>query len=132
LFTVSVETSFNARHSMVLADGSREQPHHHNWTVSAQVGSDRLDERGVVMDFNRLKTMLDDIVAVLDNAVLDGIDYFQQNKASAEMVAIYIYEKLQVQLPEGVTLADVRVTEQAGCSAKFSRRKNRPAVDTKI
>ncbi len=132
MFTISVETSFNARHSMTLADGSREPPHLHNWAVSAQVGSDRLDDRGVVMDFNRLKAALDDIVAVLDNAALDRIDYFQQNKASAEMVAIYIYEKLQVQLPEGITLADVRVTEQAGCSAKFSRQKNRPAVDTEI
>ncbi len=132
MFTISVETSFNAQHSMTLADGSKEPPHRHNWTVSAQVESDRLDDCGVVLDFNRLKAMLDDIVAGLENAVLDRIDYFQQNNASAEMVSKYIYEKLEARLPEGVGLAAVRAAEQAGCSANFYKQENRPAVDTEI
>ena len=121
LFTVNVETHFWASHQLALPDGSKEPPHHHNWAVIAEVSSDKLDRMGLVVDFNRLKAMVDDIVAVFDNTSLDSIDYFQRNNPSAETIAKYIYEKLRTKLPESLTLNHIRVVEEPGCSAKFSK-----------
>jgi len=120
MFTVSVETHFWASHQLTLSDGSKEPLHHHNWAVTADVSSDKLNSMGLVMDFRRLAAMVDNVVAELDNVPLNRIDYFQRNSSSAESVAKYIYEKLRARLPEGVKLEAVRVVEEPGCSAKFS------------
>jgi len=121
MFTISVETHFWAAHRLALPDGSKEPEHRHNWSVITNVGSESLNNMGCVMDFNRLKTMVDNIVAEFDNISLDEIDYFQQGNSSAENVAKYIYEKLEPRLPKGVKLQSIKVVEEPGYSAEFSR-----------
>ncbi len=120
MWTVSVETQFWASHQLTLPDGSKEPAHRHNFSVTADVGTEKITDMGLVIDFRRLKAMLDNIVADFDNVALDSIDYFQQNNSTAENVAMYIYEKLQIQLPKDVQLEAIRVTEEPGCSAKFT------------
>jgi 6-pyruvoyltetrahydropterin/6-carboxytetrahydropterin synthase len=121
MFTVSVETRFRASHQLARADGSKERPHRHQWSVTAHVSSEMLDNRGVVMDFQQLKATLDNIVAELDKTTLSKIDYFQRNKPSAENVAKYIYEKLEPELPKGLRLRSIKVVEKPGCSARFAK-----------
>ena len=74
---------------------------------------------GVVMDFRALGAMIDKIVAGFNNKALESISYFQRHNPSAENVVKYIYEKLLIELPEGVKLQNIRVVEEPGCSAKF-------------
>jgi 6-pyruvoyltetrahydropterin/6-carboxytetrahydropterin synthase len=119
MFTISVETRFWASHQLVLPDGSKEPMHYHNWLVTAEVASERLNDMAVVMDFHELKRMVDNIAAELDNKALNEADCFQQNNPSAENVAKYIYDKLRMKLPEDVKLKNVKVVEQTGCAAKF-------------
>jgi 6-pyruvoyltetrahydropterin/6-carboxytetrahydropterin synthase len=121
MFTISVETQFQASHRLILADGSREPVHSHRWSVTADVSSDKLNSMGLVMDFGRLRATVEDIVAELDDAPLERISYFQKNNPSAENVARYIYEKLEPRLPKGVKLHEIKVVEEAGCSAKFGQ-----------
>ena len=104
---------------MTLPDGSKESEHEHDWLVTAELGSDKLDRLGFVMDFKRLKGMVNDIVAQFDNLALERVLYFQQNCPSAENVAKYIYEALERELPQNVKLQNIKVIEQPGCSAKF-------------
>ncbi|MHC4557353.1 MAG: 6-pyruvoyl trahydropterin synthase family protein [Planctomycetota bacterium] len=119
MFTISVETHFRASHQLTLQDGSKEPVHHHNWSVTADVSSDKLNSMGLVMDFNQLKALIDKTIAAFDNRALDRISYFQQNNPSAENVAKCIYEKLQIKLPKGIELRNIRIVEEPGCSAKF-------------
>jgi 6-pyruvoyltetrahydropterin/6-carboxytetrahydropterin synthase len=121
MFTVSVETHFWTSHQLNLPDGSKEPVHSHNWAVTADVSNSELDGRGLIMDFHRLKAMLDNIVAEFDNIQMERLDYFQQNNSSAETVAKYIYEKLEPKLPKNLKLRHIRVVEQPGCSAKFGK-----------
>jgi len=121
LFTVSVETHFWASHQLTLSDGSKEPVHQHNWSVAAEVSRGKLNRVGLVMDFSRLRAMVDDIVAELDNTLLDRINYFQKKRSSAESVARYVYEKLEPRLPKGVKLNHIRVIEEPGCLAKFGK-----------
>ena len=119
MFTISVEAHFSASHQLTLPDGSKEPVHRHKWSVTANVGGEKLNSMGLVMDFNQLKTMVDNIVAEFDNMALDRISYFQQNNPSAENVAKYIYQKLRIKLPKGVKLRNIKVVEEPGCWAKF-------------
>lgn len=120
MFTVSVRTHFRASHQLVLPDGSRERAHNHNWSVTADVSSQMLDSKGVVIDFHQLKATVDNIVAGLDNMTLGNVEYFQCNNPSAENVAKYIYDKLEPRLPNGLKLQSIEVMEEPGCSAKFA------------
>ena len=71
MFTVSVDTYFWASHRLTLPDGSKEPAHSHNWRVTANVSSDRLDGMGLVMDFGRLKAMMDEVPLQIDQIVTD-------------------------------------------------------------
>jgi len=121
LFTVSVEMHFWASHQLTLPDGSKEPVHQHNWSVAAEVSRSKLNHMGLVMDFRQLKAMIYNIVNELDNMSLDKNDYFQKNSSSAESVARYVYEKLELRLPKGVKLNHIRVIEEPGCVAKFGK-----------
>ncbi|MBN1392184.1 MAG: 6-carboxytetrahydropterin synthase [Sedimentisphaerales bacterium] len=121
MFTIEVETHFRAPHQLTLSDGSKEPPHTHDWSVIAQVSSEKLDSVGFVMDFGQFKAMVDKITAEFDNTQLDSIAYFRRNNPSAENVAKYIFDRLEPELPEGVKLRSVKVVEEPGCSAKFSK-----------
>jgi len=121
MFTISIETHFQASHQLPLPDGSKEPLHWHDWVVTAKVSSDKLDNTGCVMDFHRLRESLDKIVTEFDNVPLDNLDYFQKNLWSAENTAKYIFEKLEPMLPGGVKLRSIKVVEEPGCSAKFSK-----------
>jgi 6-pyruvoyltetrahydropterin/6-carboxytetrahydropterin synthase len=74
---------------------------------------------GIVMNFRKLQAMIDKIVAAFDNKALESVSFFKKNNPSAENVAIYIYEKLRIVLPDGVKLRSIRVVEEPGCSAMF-------------
>lgn len=119
MFTVSIETHFWASHQLVLPDGAKEPVHHHDWLVTADVSSEKLNNMAVVINFHKLKAMVDDILVSFDNKALNEIGYFQQNNPSAENVARYIYEKLRAKLPESVKLERIKVVEEPGYSAKF-------------
>jgi 6-pyruvoyltetrahydropterin/6-carboxytetrahydropterin synthase len=119
MFTISVETHFHASHQLRFPNGEKEPIHFHNWSVTADVSSAKLDNMGIVMDFEELKGIIDNIVVSFNNNKVEGIDYFQKNNPSAENVAKYIYDKLEPQLPEGVILSSIKVTEEPGCMAKF-------------
>ncbi|MHC4622517.1 MAG: 6-pyruvoyl trahydropterin synthase family protein [Planctomycetota bacterium] len=121
MFKVSVETCFWASHQLTLPDGSKEARHSHNWLVAVDVSSSEVNGMGLVMDFRRLKTAVDKIVADFDNMALEKLAFFERNNASAENVSKYIYEKLEPALAEGLKLNGVRVTEQAGCTAEFGK-----------
>ena len=138
MFTVSVETHFRASHQLTLPDGSKEPAHRHNWSVITDVSSSELNNMGLVIDFHRLKAMVDDIVAEFDNKALARKEFFQQHNPSAENVAKYIYEKLEPKLPKGVKLQSIRVVEGparrrragsrqpvAACSATFAPAEGR-------
>jgi len=121
LFRVAVEAHFRASHQLTLPEGTKEGLHRHDWLVTAEVSSNRLNSMGLVIDFHRLKAMVDNIIGELDNKVLEGISYFQTNNSSAENVARYIYEKLEPKLPKSVILEYVKVVEEPGYSAKYAK-----------
>lgn len=124
MFTIRVETHFQASHRLTLPDGSMEPSHDHDWLVTVDVSSSKLDKMGLVMNFQKLRAMMDEAVSDFDRTALDTIDYFRRNNSSAENVAKCIFERLQKKMPEGVKLQSVRVVEEPGCSATFSQEKS--------
>ena len=121
MFSTNVETRFRASHQLTLPDGSKERLHQHNWRVTVEVSSEKLNEMGLVMDFVRLKKSVEKIVAPFENIALETHEYFSETSSSAENVSKYIYEQLRPMIPAGVKLEFVSVMEEAGCWAKYHK-----------
>ena len=119
MFTVTIENSFNASHQLTLSDGQREPLHDHRWLIRATVEADELDETGMVIDFHYLKASLNKITQPLQDQVLGELSCFKEINVSAENVAKYIYDEMQVLLPSSVRLCSIDAAETPGCWAKF-------------
>ena len=121
MFEISVETHFCAGHELAFPDGSVESHHDHDWIVTASVSSEKLNNMGIVMNFHKLREIIEHITSEFDSESLNKMKYFQKNNPSAENVAKYIYEKIEPELPSNVKLEYVSVVEEPLCTAIFRK-----------
>ena len=117
---MTVETGFAATHQLRLSDGSKEKLHSHDWKVIAEVCSEKLNRMGLVMDFGRLKAIVDEVSAGLAGRIEDNV-YFAERNSSAEHVAEYSFGILEGRLSKQVRLKSVSVMEENGCWGRFER-----------
>ena len=121
MYQVSIETHFSAAHRLRNYKGLCENLHGHNWKVEATVCSEKLDDAGMVIDFNILKQKTKAIVDVLDHQYLNEIDPFKETNPSSENVAAYIFSRLSLALKKDpVKLISVSVWESDKSKATFS------------
>ncbi len=118
MFVITIETGFKASHQLTLA-GEKEDLHEHNWLVRLSVSADALDESGLAIDFLDLKAKVEAITNPFEGANLENLACFKGQNASAELVAKYIYDKLEPLLSPRVTIEYIEVMEAAGCWAKY-------------
>ena len=121
MYSVIVKTSFKATHNLHFTDGSKEPAHEHQWLITTEISSEKLNKIGLVIDFNEVKGYLKEITAELEGKNLDEIPYFSKKNPSAENVAQYIYEKLEYKLESEVKLEYIMVVEEIGCIGKYSK-----------
>jgi 6-pyruvoyltetrahydropterin/6-carboxytetrahydropterin synthase len=121
MYQVSIETHFSAAHRLRNYKGLCENLHGHNWKVEVTVCSQKLDNAGMVIDFNILKQKTKAIVDVLDHQYLNEIDPFKETNPSSENVAAYIFSRLSIALKDDpVKLISVSVWESDKSKATFS------------
>lgn len=118
MFELAVEREFTAAHAITMA-GDRETSHDHRWRVSVVVNGQQLDRDGLLCDFHLIERRLDEVVGLLDNRDLNETPPFDHLNPTAEAVARHIADAITADLPEGVTLASVSVTEAPGCTATY-------------
>lgn len=118
VYEVSVDREFCAAHAIVIA-GRREAVHGHNWRVTVTVTGDELDGDGLLCDFHAIERSVDGILAPLHNADLNATPPFDRVNPTAEHVARHIAEGVARDLPAGVAVQSVRVTEAPGCAAVY-------------
>jgi 6-pyruvoyltetrahydropterin/6-carboxytetrahydropterin synthase len=121
VFTVGIETQFKAWHSIPLPDGTKEPEHEHFWAVEVEVRGEAPVEGGVVINFAQLKSRLTDVTSTLKDTVLNETDHFRDKCPSAENVAMYIFNRIEPILPKNVQLKSIKVSEQVGCWATYSK-----------
>lgn len=119
MFTITIETQFKASHSILTANGTSEPEHEHFWAVAMEVRAEKLNDRGMAVDFGKLKAKLNEVTSQLSGSSLNDIEYFKNTHPTAESVAEYIFNRLDKQMPESVRLEGITVSEQVGCSARY-------------
>ena len=94
LFEVRVESAFEAGHRRG-PDGEEAPLHHHQWQVAARARSHCLDHIGIVIDFRILRAALDEVLATLDQRVLEDLDAFADTPPTPPAVAAWIFDRLR-------------------------------------
>ena len=106
MFELKVITHFAAAHQLKMVAKKCENMHGHNWKIEVCVGSKKLNNAGVIIDFGEIKKHVAEITARLDHCVLNELDCFRDNNPSSENIAIYIAEELQAIIKNN----DIKVT----------------------
>lgn len=118
VYELSIESTFSAAHAIDIR-GVREPVHGHDWHVTAVVEGATLDGDGLLCDFHEVQAKLREIVGPFHNRSLNEVAPFTARNPTAEHVARYIADELADELPSGVRIQRVRVTEAVGCAATF-------------
>jgi 6-pyruvoyltetrahydropterin/6-carboxytetrahydropterin synthase len=98
MFEVSVEDSFAAGHALRGYRGKCENPHGHNYKVQITLTGERLDNIGLLFDFKDLKTAMNEVIDRLDHKFINDIAPFTEMNPSAENMAKYFYDEMNVLL----------------------------------
>jgi len=122
-YTLFVKASFAAAHRLREYEGNCERLHGHNWKVEAAVESDRLDSRGIAIDFRVIKAALNGILDRLDHGYLNDVPPFTEENPSSENLARYLYDELSRMIPEPARVCRVIVWESEDARAEYSRSR---------
>ena len=120
MYTVKVQSHFSSAHNLRGYKGECEDLHGHNWRVSVTACAEDLTEIGMVVDFKKLKQLLNDIVTGLDHTHLNEIEYFKNVNPTSENIARYIYEQISGK-KAAFDIKEVTVWETDSSSATYSR-----------
>lgn len=88
--------------------------HGHNYKVEVTVVGEVIPAYGFAINLVDLKGHLATVIDPLDHKRIDtDIEYFKQKGviATAEMIAVYIWEELELLLPKNVELSNIRIHE---------------------
>jgi 6-pyruvoyltetrahydropterin/6-carboxytetrahydropterin synthase len=120
MYELSFESYFSAAHNLRDYKGKCEKLHGHNWKIIVALRSDRLDERGMVMDFGDAKQLVGTLLEELDHTYLNDHEYFKAiNNPTTENIARFFYQKIAENLPPHIRVSKVSIWESDKCSASY-------------
>lgn len=98
MFELSVIGSFSAAHRVKGYKGDCAGVHGHTYRIEVRVGVENLDKLGMAMDFKKIKNILKKVLAKLDHKNLNKLPFFRKHNATAEWIAVYIYNGMKQEI----------------------------------
>ena len=125
MFEVTIKTDFSAAHKLNNYKGKCENLHGHNFVVEVSVLCSKLNNAYIAMDFKDLKEITNNVVDELDHNFLNDIEYFDKTNPTSEMIAKYIYEKIDKKFNGDCAcrMAKVSVYENKNSKATYYKEK---------
>ena len=120
MYKLFVDLTFKAQHQLTFENGIQEPLHEHTWKVCVAVSSERLNNDALVIDFEALKSMTEEILQNFEGQRLESLAIFEGRNVSAETVARTLYDQLSPKLPDTVRFDSVEITEAPGCRARYT------------
>jgi len=109
MYKLSITEEFDAAHQLELPYKSKcKNVHGHRWKVEVTVGSDKLNESGMVVDFSILKGHVRELIESFDHHFINDII----KQPTSENIAKFFYDDLKDHLADaGVKLLGIKIWE---------------------
>ena len=115
MIEVGIEAQFYATHALRGDFGKASLTHGHHYRVRAVFAGEGLNQDGVLVDIALIERTLGSVVSKIEARHLTAIEPFTVQNPTAEMLAWFIQEELEVglqgHLPKGVCLHEVMLWE---------------------
>ena len=112
MFEIEIDRTFSAAHQLRGYNGDCCKLHGHNYKVTVVVRAEELDEIGIALDFKKLKSELDALLAEYDHSNLSELPEFQAINPTSENLARTIYRKIGAKMNGGsIRVHRVRIGE---------------------
>jgi 6-pyruvoyltetrahydropterin/6-carboxytetrahydropterin synthase len=112
MFEISVAEEFDAAHYLRGYQGKCEALHGHRYRVRVTLACEKLNDIGLAYDFTVLKGHLRELLGKYDHTCLNDVPPFDELNASAENIAVTVYEWLKPKVAApGITVKQVEVWE---------------------
>jgi 6-pyruvoyltetrahydropterin/6-carboxytetrahydropterin synthase len=113
VYTVSTEVRFSASHALREYEGDCERVHGHNWIARVYYEFERLDQRGLTVDYRELKSRIKQVVlSQLDHRHLNDVPPFDSVNPTSENIAVHIFSLCRERVRfAGGTLREVELWE---------------------
>ncbi|MEO0156513.1 MAG: 6-carboxytetrahydropterin synthase QueD [candidate division WOR-3 bacterium] len=95
MFEISVQGSFSAAHRVKGYKGDCAGVHGHTYRIEVKVSVEKLGKLGMAMDFRKVKNLLKKNLSKLDHKNLNNLAFFRKHNATAEWIAVYIYNEIK-------------------------------------
>lgn len=120
MYELKVITHFAAAHQLRNFRGKCEKLHGHNWKIEVILRGERLNNAGLLIDFQEVKEATNSILKELDHSFLNEIPPFNHQNPSSENIAAYIFEKLSSKLNNNqIKVTKVTAWESDTASASY-------------
>ena len=122
MYEVTIIKSFSAAHVLAEIGGKCEELHGHNFKVEATVAASDLSSTGLLIDFRVFKKWLDEILEDIDHKHLNIIPSFAGINPSAENIAKYICEKMELKVKTAkarVNVVRVKIWESENAAVTY-------------
>jgi 6-pyruvoyltetrahydropterin/6-carboxytetrahydropterin synthase len=123
MYSLKVISNFAAAHRLRNHHGKCEALHGHNWRVEVKVKANDVEKNGMVIDFSKLKSILEQCLDGLDHCYLNEIPLFDKENPTSELIAHYIFYKIKDKLPHKVSVSEVSVWESENTCAIYWEKK---------
>jgi 6-pyruvoyltetrahydropterin/6-carboxytetrahydropterin synthase len=120
MYELMIESHFSAAHQLRGYKGKCENLHGHNWRVQVLVSSERINEIGLVIDFNDLKMLVTDVLSSVDHTVLNDIFPFTEINPSSENIAKWLHDSIRKKITDqNLQVSSITVWESETASATY-------------
>lgn len=120
MYELMVRSNFAAAHQLREIGGSCEQLHGHTWKVEVFLQGEELEEKGILMDFRELKSIVKKWIDKLDHHYLN--DVLEGMNPTTENLARYLFEKLEESIrSKGTKLSRIRVWESDDACVSYEK-----------
>jgi 6-pyruvoyltetrahydropterin/6-carboxytetrahydropterin synthase len=124
MYEITVIKSFSAAHLLAEIGGKCEELHGHNFKAEVTVAATELNSTGLLIDFRVFKKWLGEILDDIDHKYLNALSSFAGINPSAENIAKYICEKMELKAGASrVNVVRVKIWESENAAVTYIPEK---------
>ncbi len=111
-YQIRIHGLFESAHYLYhyYKDGSDEELHGHTWEAEVFFNKNTL-ENGISVDFLHVRSVFDELIERLDHTCINEIEPFNKYNPTAENIARYVYQHLNLHTPKEAYIHSIRIWE---------------------